>query len=443
MQAQTNLPTASAAPIPSRLERNLILSLPAVDIESKITSKLKQIARTAKMSGFRPGKVPFNIVANQYGFQVRQEVMSESVQKCFAEAVKGQNYRVAGYPRFAPANSGESADKFEFSATFEVYPDVKLGSLSGMKLVRPTATVLDADIDNTLETLRKQRASYDKVERASVMGDFMVIDFRGTQNGEPFKGGEAENFGVVLGEGRMLPDFEAALLGMEGGATKTFDLTFPADYQEDLAGKTAQFSVTVKVVNAPILPPVDAEFAKSLGVADGDIAKMRGEIKANLERELKKRIQSKTKDQVMEALSSVSELELPRSLVDMEIGRLQEQAVKDLEARGMTTKDLQLPPELFVERAEKRVKLGLILNEVVKQNELRAKPEQIRAIVEEHAESFEDPKQMVRWYYSDQSRLAEVEAMVLEENVVEWAAKSMDVSVVAQSFDEIMEIVRK
>ena len=201
--------------------------------------------------------------------------------------------------------------------------------------------------------------------------------------------------------------------------------------------------MTVKVVNAPKLPPVDAEFAKTLGVADGDIAKMRGEIKTNLERELKKRIQSKTKDQVMDALSSVAELDLPRSLVDMEIGRLQEQAVKDLDARGMTTKDLQLPPELFVERAEKRVKLGLILNEVVKQNDLKAKPAQIRAIVEEHAESFEDPQQMVRWYYSDQSRLADVEAIVLEENVVEWAAITMDVSTMTHSFDEIMEITRK
>jgi trigger factor len=229
---------------------------------------------------------------------------------------------------------------------------------------------------------------------------------------------------------------------MNSGDAKTFDLTFPADYQEDLAGKTAQFSVVAKVVNAPKLPPVDAEFAKSLGVADGDIAAMRAEIQSNLERELKKRIQSKTKDQVMEALASVSELELPRSLVDMEVGRLQDQAVKDLEARGMTSKDLQLPPELFVERAEKRVKLGLILSEVVKQNDLKARPEQIRAVVEEHAESFEDPKQMVRWYYSDQSRLAEVEAMVLEDNVVEWAAKAMDVAMVTQSFDEIMEITR-
>ena len=427
---------------PSRLERNLIVSLAAVEVEAQITTRLRQIARTAKMSGFRPGKVPFNIVANQYGFQVRQEVMSDSVQKSFASAVKDQQLQVAGYPRFAPANTGESADKFEFTATFEVYPDVKVGSLEGKRLERLEANVADTDVDNTLETLRKQRAAYDKTDRAAEKSDFLVIDFVGTLDGTPFKGGDAQNFGVVLGEGRMLPDFEAALIGMKSGDVKTFDLTFPADYQPELAGKTVQFVVTAKVVNAPKLPAVDAEFAKSLGVADGDVSKMREEIKANLERELKKRIQAKTKDQVMDALLSVSELDLPRSLVDIEISRLQEQAVKDLEARGMTAKDMQLPAELFVERAEKRVKLGLVLSEVVKQNELRAKPEQVRVMVEEHAESFEDPKQMVRWYYSDQSRLAEVEGMVLEDNVVEWAAKSLDVQTVTKSFDEIMEIKR-
>lgn len=436
MQAQTQTPQ------PSRLERNLIVSLAAVEVESQITTRLRQIARTAKMSGFRPGKVPFNIVANQYGYQVRQEVMSDSVQKSFANAVKDQQLQVAGYPRFAPANSGESADKFEFTATFEVYPEVKVGSLVGKKLERSTAEVADVDVDNTLETLRKQRAAYDKTDRAAEKGDFLVVDFLGKLDGAPFKGGDAQNFGVVLGEGRMLPDFEAALIGMKGGEDKSFELTFPADYQPELAGKTVQFAVSAKVVNGPKLPPVDAEFAKSLGVTDGDIGKMRAEIKANLERELKKRIQAKTKDQVMDALLSVSELDLPRSLVDMEISRLQEQAVKDLEARGMTAKDLQLPPELFLERAERRVKLGLVLSEVVKQNDLRAKPEQIRAMVEEHAESFEDPKQMVRWYYSEPSRLAEVEGMVLEDNVVEWAAKSLDVSTVTKSFDEIMEIKR-
>ena len=436
MQAQTQ-----STP-PSRLERNLLVSLAAVEVETQITTRLKQIARTAKMAGFRPGKVPFNIVANQYGFQVRQEVMSDSVQRSFANTVKDQQLQVAGYPRFVPTNSGESADKFEFTATFEVYPDVKIGSLNGIKLERHSAEVADIDVDNTLETLRKQRATYDKTDRAAEKTDFLVIDFVGKLDGASFKGGDAENFGVVLGEGRMLPDFEAALVGMKSGEQKTFDLVFPADYQAELAGKTVQFSVTVKVVNAPKLPLVDAEFAKSLGVTDGDVAKMRAEIKTNLERELKKRIQAKTKDQVMDALLSVSELDLPQSLVSMEISRLQEQAVKDLESRGMTTKDLQLPTELFVERAEKRVKLGLVLSEVVKRNDLRAKPEQIRAMVEDHAESFEDPKQMVSWYYGDQSRLAEVEGMVLEDNVVEWAANSLDVSTVNKSFDEIMEIKR-
>jgi trigger factor len=426
----------------SNLERSLSLSLPAVEIESEITSRLKRIARTAKMPGFRPGKVPFNMIANQYGYQVRQEVMSDSVQQIFANEVQKQQLRVAGYPRFAPANSGQSADRFEFTATFEIYPEVSIGDLSSKSLTRANANVTEKDVDNTIETLRKQRASYDKADRAAQKGDFLVIDFLGTQDGVPFKGGEAENFGVVLGEGRMLPDFEAPLVGMSGGEKKTFNLTFPADYQPEMAGKTVQFDVTVKVVNAPIYPPVDAAFAKSLGVSDGNIDVMRAEIKNNLERELKKRVQAKTKDQVMDALLSVAALELPRSLVDMEVGRLQEQAIADLKARGMTTTDLQLPPELFVERAEKRVKLGLILSEVVKQNDLKARPEQVRVVVEEHAESFEDPTQMVRWYYSDPSRLQEVEGMVLEDNVVEWAAKSMAVTNVTQEFDAIMEIKR-
>ena len=424
------------------LERNILLSLPAVEIESEISKRLKHIARTAKMPGFRPGKVPFTMIANQYGFKVRQEVMSDSVQKIFADEVEKQQLRVAGYPSFAPANSGQAADKFEFTATFEIYPEVTMGSLEGKPLDRLHADVTDKDVDNTIITLQKQRATYDKVDRAAQKGDFLVVDFTGKLDGEPFKGGQAENFGMVLGEGRMLPDFEAALMGMSGGEEKTFNLTFPTDYQAELASKTVQFTTTVKVVNAPVYPPVDAAFAQSLGVTDGDIAKMRSEIKTNLERELKKRVQSKTKDQVMDALVSVAQLDLPRSLVDMEVGRLQEQAVQDLQSRGMTTKDLQLPPELFVERAEKRVKLGLILGEVVKQNNLRARPEQIRSVVEEHAESFEDPAQMVRWYYSDTSRLQEVEGMVLEDNVVEWAATSMAVTTVTKEFDEIMEIKR-
>ncbi|MBL8512740.1 MAG: trigger factor, partial [Betaproteobacteria bacterium] len=273
MQAQASTST------PSALERNIVLTLKSAEIDTQIQSRLKQIARTAKMSGFRPGKVPFSVVANQYGYQVRQEVMSDSVQRSFADAVKEQNLRVAGYPRFAPAGQAPAPDQFAFTATFEVYPDFALGSLSGQKLERPKSAVTEKDVDNTIETLRKQRATFDKADRAAQKGDFLVIDFDGTVDGTPFEGGKAENFGVVLGDGRMLPDFEAALNGMAGSETKVFPLTFPADYSADVAGKTAEFKVTVKIVNSPIYPAVDGEFAKSLGVSDGDVSKMRAEIK--------------------------------------------------------------------------------------------------------------------------------------------------------------------
>jgi trigger factor len=425
-------------PAANPLERHIALSLPAVEIETEIQARLRKLARTVKMQGFRPGKVPLSMVTKHYGFQVRQEVMSDSVQRSFSEAVKTQNYRVAGYPRFQPSNSGENADKFEFTATFEVYPEIAVGSLAGAKLARPVTTVEEKDVDNTLETLRKQRATFDNVKRAAQQGDFLVIDFDGKINGAVFQGGHAEDFGMVLGERRMLPDFETALVGLEPGAKRTFDLTFPADYNPELAGKTAQFEVTVKLVNAPVLPEVNADFAKNLGVADGDIAKMRAEIKLNLEREVRKRIQVRVKEQVMDALLSVSKLDVPRALVEMEIARLQQGATKDLEARGMSAKDLSLPPELFVERAERRVKLGLIISEAVKRNDLRAKPEQIRAMVEETADSYEQPQQMVKWYYSQPDRLGEVEALVLEDNVVEWAATQMEVSAEKLAFDDLM-----
>lgn len=434
--------TATAAPAATSLERNLNLSVPAVEIESEIQARLKRLARTVKMQGFRPGKVPISLVTKQYGFQVRQEVVTDSVNKSFSDAVRAQNVRVAGMPRFTPANTGQNADSFEFTATFEVYPEVQVASLAGRKLIKEFAEVVDSDVDNTLETLRKQRATFEKVEREARKGDFLVIDFAGTLDGVPFEGGKAENFGVVIGEKRLLPDFEAALEGLKPGESKTFDLTFPADYKEDLAGKTVQFAVNVKLVNEARLPAIDAEFAKSLGVADGNVQQMRSEIKQNLEREAKKRIQAKLKEQVMDALIETTLVELPRSLVGMEIARLQEGAKQDLESRGMTTKDMSLPVELFVDRAEKRVKLGLILSELVRQQNLLAKPEQVRALIEELADSYEEPAQMIKWYYSQPERLAEVEAVVAEENVVNWCASQMDVIEQKTSFDALMGIER-
>lgn len=434
--------TATAAPAATSLERNLNLSVPAVEIESEIQARLKRLARTVKMQGFRPGKVPISLVTKQYGFQVRQEVVTDSVNKSFTDAVRAQNVRVAGMPRFAPANTGQNADSFEFTATFEVYPEVTVASLAGRKVTKEVAEVSESDVDNTLETLRKQRASFEKVDRAAQKGDFLVIDFDGTLAGVPFEGGKAENFGVVLGEKRLLPDFEAALEGLKPGESKTFDLTFPSDYKEELAGKTVQFAVTVKLVNEARLPAVDAEFAKSLGVADGNVEQMRKEIKQNLEREAKKRVQAKLKEQVMEALVETTVVELPRSLVGMEVARLQETAKKDLESRGMTTKDMSLPAELFIERAQQRVKLGLILSELVRQHNLLAKPEQVRAMIEELADSYEEPAQMVKWYYSQPERLNEVEAVVAEENVVTWCMAQMEVVEQKTTFDALMGIER-
>lgn len=434
--------TATAAPAATSLERNINLSVPAVEIESEIQARLKRLARTVKMQGFRPGKVPISLVTKQYGFQVRQEVVTDSVNKSFSDAVRAQNVRVAGMPRFAAANTGQNADSFEFTATFEIYPEVKVAALTGRKITKEYAEVSESDVDNTLETLRKQRATFEKVERAARKGDFLVIDFNGTLDGVPFDGGKAENFGVVLGEKRLLPDFEAALEGLKPGESKTFDLTFPADYKEGLAGKTVQFAVTVKLVNEAKLPEINAEFAKTLGVADGNVEQMRSEIKQNLEREAKKRMQAKLKEQVMDALIETTPVELPRSLVGMEIARLQETAKQDLESRGMTTKDMSLPVELFVDRAEKRVKLGLILSELIRQQNLLAKPEQVRAMIEELADSYEEPAQMIKWYYSQSDRLAEVEAVVAEENVVNWCASQMDVIDQKTSFDALMGIER-
>jgi trigger factor len=425
------------------LERSLPLVISATEMEAQVMARLKQVAKTAKMSGFRPGKVPFNVVVNQYGYSVRQEVMGASVERAFVQAVTTAQMRVAGQPRIAAAETGANSDKYEFVATFEVFPEVKVGDLSTQKLLKPIVSVGDADVDHTISTLRKQRAKFEATTRAAQNGDFVKVDFVGKLNGEVFAGGEAKDFSVVLGEGRMLPDFEAAIVGMKPAQEKTFDLTFPADYKEELAGKTVQFSVTVNALSEPILPELDGEFAKSLGVENGDVSKMRGEIKANLERELKKRVEVKIKDQVMEAVIAVSDMPLPRALVEPEIGRLQAQAVEDLQRRGMTTKDLSLPADLFVERAEKRVKLGLLLNQIIADNQIKAAPDKVKAIIEEHAESYEEPEQMVKWYYSQPDRLGEVEALAIESAIVDWCAGKMQSADEVQSFDTVMGIERK
>ena len=423
---------------PSPLERSLTVSVPIAQVEAEIATRLKKIARTAKMQGFRPGHVPMKIVERQYGFQVRQEVLSEEVQNSFANAVRDQNFRVAGYPRFQPVQSGEGAQAIEYTATFEVYPEVTMGDLASKKVGKPKVEVKDANVEATLDTLRKQRAKYDRVSRPAKKGDLVNIDFEGLIAGQPFSGNKSENFTVVLGEGRMLGDFESAIEGMAEGETKTFPVTFPQDYAEEVKGKTADFTVKVNQVAEPKLPTMDAEFAKQLGVEDGDVERLKREVRQNIEKETAKRVKQSIKEQVMDALHDSAQFEVPRSLMDAEIGRMQQQAVEDLKQRGMTTQNLTLPPDLFAERAQRRLKLSILVSELVKKENLQPKPEQVRKVIEEHAESFEQPDQLVRWYYADPSRLAEVEALVMEDNVVEWAMGKMKVEEKPTDFDELM-----
>jgi len=299
--------------------------------------------------------------------------------------------------------------------------------------------VSDTEVDKTLDILRKQRVSYADADRAAAKEDRVVIDFLGKKDGVPFQGGQANDYPFVLGQGMMLPDFENAVEGAKAGESKTFDLTFPADYHaKDLAGQTVQFEITVKQVQAPKLPEVDAEFAKGMGIADGDVTKMRAEIEANLKREVKRRIEGKIKDQVMEALLATNPITVPVALVDMEVQRLMQAARQDMEQRGMKVKDLPIQPEWFADQAKRRVTLGLILAEVVKTEKLQATPEQVRAMVEETAASYEQPEEVIRWYYAQPQRLQEVEGVAIENNVVAWVLSKAKVTDKAAVFDELM-----
>jgi len=426
------------------LERRIDLAVSMAAIEAEVQNRLKRLAKNVKAPGFRPGKVPLNVVNKQHGPGVRQEVLGESLQRSFSEAVATHQLRIAGMPRFEPkaSESGETGAgqaEIRFSATFEVYPDVKLGELGSASLKRPVVTVGDADVDATLEILRKQRREFETVERAAKNGDLARFDFKGSLDGQSFEGGEAQDFVTVVGEGRLLKEFEDNLEGLSAGQSKGFDMTFPANYQAaHLAGKAVHFDVAMKEVKSPKLPEVDAEFAKSLGIEDGDISKLRDEIKANLERETKRRVQARVKEGVMEILLANAELELPKSLVGLEIERLQNMMRADIESRGGKAKEMPLSADMFKDQAERRVRLGLILAQVVETHGLGSKPEQVRSLIDEYAQSYEDPQEVVQWYYQDAQRLQEVEALALEDNVVAWVVGQVKVDDMPTKFDELM-----
>ena len=433
---QTDTPVSGQAASP--LERRLDLSVPMTEIDKDVEQRLRKMSKTVKMAGFRPGKVPFKLVQQQYGGQARSEAMGAAVERVFGAAVTEQKLRVAGYPRIEPKEAAND-QSFEFSAVFEVYPEITLGDLSAQSVEKPLLELTDAEVDKTIEVLRKQRTTFLPAQRAAEKGDRLVIDFNGRKDGVEFEGGKASDYGMVLGSGSMLPDFEAALEGMAAGTTKTFDVNFPADYQAaNLAGQTAQFEVTVKAVEAPQLPALDSDFARVLGIPDGDLTKLRDEVRSNLKREVTKRLRARVKNQVMEALVTSTPIAVPSALVEAESRQMADAALQDFQQRGMDVRNIPIQPGWFNEQAKRRVTVGLIVGELVKSKELHAKPEQVRAVVDEFAETFEDPQEVVRWYYSQPAQLAEAEALALENNVVEWVLGQTQVTEKAVAFDELM-----
>ena len=424
-----------------KLERKMTLSLPVDVIRGEVDARLKKLARTVKMDGFRPGKVPMSVVANRYGYSVQYEVVNDKVGEAFFNAANEANLRVAGQPTISE-KEGAPEGELTFDAVFEVFPEVTVGDLSGVEIERVAADVDAAAIDKTVDILRKQRRTYAQrpADAAVVDGDRVTVDFAGKIDGEPFEGGKAEDFPFMVGEGQMLKEFEDAVRGMKVGESKTFPLAFPADYHgAEVAGKTADFLVTVKKIEASHLPPVDDALAKSLGIADGTVAGLRADIRKNLEREVKFRLNARNKQAALDAVVAQAELDLPKATVQDEMNRMMEGMRADLKRRGIKDADkAPIPEELVRPQAERRVRLGLVVADLVRVHGLQATPEQLNAQVDEMAASYEKPEDVVRWYYSDNRRLADVEAAVIENNVTDFVLSKAKVTDKALSFNDLM-----
>jgi trigger factor len=424
-----------------KLERRITLTVPASDIGTEVESRLKRLARTVKADGFRPGKVPMSVVAQRYGYSVQYEVVNDRIGKAFADAASEAKLRVAGTPRISQKDDAPEG-QLAFDATFEVYPEVQIGDLTGVEIERTASEVSEAAIDRTIDILRKQRRTFSQRPAAegAAETDRVTIDFEGKIDGEPFEGGKAEGFAFVIGEGQMLEQFDKGVRGMKVGESKTFPLKFPDDYQgKDVAGKEADFLVTMKKIEAAHLPAVDEAFAKSLNIADASVDGLRADVKKNLEREVKFRLLAKNKAAVMDALIQASTLELPKALVSSEVERMTEGARSDLKQRGIKDADTApLPAEIFQPQAEKRVRLGLIVAELVRANNLQARPEQLQKHIEEISQSYEKPAEVMRYYLGDRKRMAEVEAIVIENNVTEHVLSKAKVVDKVVAFDELM-----
>ena len=424
-----------------KLERKITLTLPVGTIQSEVDARLKKIARTAKMDGFRPGKVPMNVVAQRYGYSIQYEVMNDKVGEAFAVAANEAKLRVAGQPRITEKESSPEGE-LAFDAVFEVYPEVQIADLAAAEVEKISADVSDEAIDKTLDILRKQRRTFAlrPADGKAEDSDRVTVDFEGKIDGETFQGGKAEDFQFLVGEGQMLKEFEEAVRGMKSGESKTFPLAFPADYHgKDVAGKEADFMVTVKKIESARLPEINEALAKSLGIGDATVEGLRADIKKNLEREVKFRLLARNKNAVMDALIANATLDLPNSSVQAEIDRMVEGARADLKQRGIKDADkAPIPADIFREQAERRVRLGLVVAELVRANELQAKPDQLKAHIDELAASYEKPAEVVRWYLGDNRRMAEVEAVVIENNVTDFVLAKAKITEKTVTFDELM-----
>ena len=422
------------------LNRKITLALPWEGIRAAVDKKLSQTQRKAKVQGFRPGKAPLKMVDAMYGADIRNEVLNDAVVKAFYEVVEAQKLRVAGLPRFNEVENQDDENTFKIDAQFEVFPEVKVGDLSAQEIEKASTEVSDAEVDKTIEILRGQRTRYNHVERAAQKEDRVIIDFAGKIDGEAFDGGSAENYPFVLGQGQMLPEFEAGVEGLKEGESKDVEVSFPEDYHgKEVAGKTAVFTITLRNVSAATLPEVDEEFAKQLGIVDGDVAKMRDEVKKNVSREVNRRVAEKNKAAVMDALLAVTEFDVPAALVQEETGRMMQDARQNFINQGFDAKQLpELPADMFTEQATRRVKLGLILAQLVEEQQLQPTNDDIRDIVAEFAESYEDPAEVIEWYMGDAERQQGPAALATEAKVAEFVLGKAKVTDKALSFDEVM-----
>lgn len=419
------------------LERRMTVQVPAERVDQEVDTRLQSMSTTVRLDGFRPGKVPMKVVRKRFGVQARQEAYGDLIQSSFYEAAVKEKLNPAGEPSIQVKDED---GQFSYTAEFEVVPSVELADMSDVAVERPVSELTDADVEGMIEKLRSQRITWNKVERAAQNGDQVMIKFAGTIDGEAFDGGSADNVPLVLGSGAMIEGFEAGILGAEVGDERSVDVTFPDDYQAaHLAGKGASFAITLNEVSEPVLPEIDEEFAKVFGVADGSVEQFRQDIRNNMQREMDQKLKNMTKEKVMDALIEKHEIQVPQSMIDREAQSLLEDTRQRMEQQGQgQAGNFELPLDIFKEQAERRVKLGMLVAEVVDKNGLKVNDELVRSTIEELAGSYETPQEVVDWYFADETRLAPVRNVVLEEQVVEWVLGQVNVEEKQLSFDELV-----